>query len=137
MSAASLAEVIRRETTVRRNRSLLEPRSPTPTKPRSALFLPIDFVRGSDSGQRIKALGGDGFEISGIGAGLSATGLSSMIGLGLEGRLHRVPVRPGALASETLSSLAEQLARYYRIEIISVSSRSASARLVDHRRCHT
>lgn len=146
MRSASLAEILRRETIVRRNRSLERaaepPRAPDlpgvgERGPPGPVRVPIDWARGDDRGQRIQLLGRDGFRIEGIGAGPMRPGSEPRLALAVGGVIHRVPIPLGATPGASLERLLLDLRERYLVEIKELSGTIAAARLVDLRGPHT
>lgn len=146
MKSGSLAEVLRRETIVRRNRALEaadepprgpEPLSPCERGPPGPVRVPIDWARGDDRGQRIQLYGRDGFRIEGIGAGPRRLGSEPRLALAVGGVIHRVSVALGATPGSTLEGLLANLRERYLVEIKELSSAIAAARIVGPRAPHT
>lgn len=143
LKSASLAQVVCRETIVRRNRELAlaqagaQPTPPSLAPSTAPVRVPIDWARSDDHGLRLELVGRDGFRITGLGGGLGATGAGAKVGLGVEGRIHRVSVPVGADAATSLEALLLSLRRFYRVEITEISPGRAAARIVGRRPSHT
>lgn len=146
MKSASLAEVLRRETIVRRNRALEvaaeTPRAPdhppaSERGPPGPVRVPIDWARGDDRGQRIQLLGRDGFRIHGVGAGPRRLGSEPRLALAVGGVIHRVSVTLGASPGSSLERLLLDLRERYLVEIKEFSGLTAAARIVGLRAPHT
>lgn len=146
MKSASLAEVLRRETIVRRNRALEvaaePPRAPELSSagergPPGPVRVPIDWARGDDRGQQIQLLGRDGFRIQGVGAGPRQRGREPRLALAVGGVIHRVSVTLGASPGSSLERLLLELRDRYLVEIKELSGAIAAARIVGLRSPHT